>query len=229
MQVVILAAGKGTRLRPLTLHIPKPMIRVEGKNLIEHNLSKLPKEVDEIVFVVGYLSEQIKNHFGTEFEGRKVTYVEQKRALGTGHALFKCKDILRDKFMVMMADDIYSARDLKKMVQESKRKDNIMMVKKATGNFSGGKVILDKNGVLQDIKEVKFKAKNSYINTAVYILTKDIFDYPLVKLDGRNEYGLPQTMLQIRDKHKIYTVEATDWYQLSDLKDLEKIQKILKK
>jgi len=226
MQAVILAAGKGTRLRPVTLHIPKPMIRVLGKNFIEHNLTQLPKEVDELIIVVGYLSEQIMNHFGDEFEGRKVTYVKQKKALGTGHALFACKPYLRGRFMVMMADDIYSADDLKKVLLAG---DNVMMTKKVRGKFTGGRIITDKSGVLKEIREGVHNTRQGHINAAVYVLTKDIFDYPLVKLEGRNEYGLPQTMLQMLDKHQIKTVEAKDWHQVSDLLDLKNIKRILKK
>lgn len=57
MQVVFLAAGEGTRMRPLTYHVPKPMVRAGGKNLLEHNIDALPDTVDEIVIVVGYLAE----------------------------------------------------------------------------------------------------------------------------------------------------------------------------
>ncbi len=92
MQAIILAAGEGTRMYPLTRHVPKPLVRVNGKggvrkSLVEHNIDLLPEEVTELIFVVGYLKEQIINYFGDEFNGRKVIYVDQKKPLGTGHAI----------------------------------------------------------------------------------------------------------------------------------------------
>jgi NDP-sugar pyrophosphorylase family protein len=77
MQCVILAAGKGTRLRPLTDDIPKPLVLVAGKSLLEHIVAALPSAVDELIIVHGYLGEQIKAHCGEFYFGRKVTYVEQ--------------------------------------------------------------------------------------------------------------------------------------------------------
>ena len=82
MQAVILAAGNGTRLRPITNHVPKPMIKIGNKTLLEYNIDNLPSEVDEIIFVIGYLGEQIKDYFGSEFKGKKIKYVEQKELLG---------------------------------------------------------------------------------------------------------------------------------------------------
>jgi len=80
MQCVILAAGKGTRLRPLTENCPKPLVEVGGKTLLDHIVGALPSSVDELIIVTGYLGEMIEAYCGTEFHGRKVTYVTQKRA-----------------------------------------------------------------------------------------------------------------------------------------------------
>lgn len=226
MQVVILAAGKGTRMRPLTLHVPKPMVRVLGKNFIEHNLKQLPKEVDELIIVVGYLSEQIMNHFGDEFEGRKVTYVRQDKLLGTGHALFACQKYIKGKFMVLMADDMYSLKDLKKCLKAG---DNVMMVKKVRGKFQGGNIITDKKGNLLEIKEGTHNSKESFVNTAAYVLTPDIFKYKLEKIKNSKEYGLPQTIVKMSLDYPVKIVEAEDWHQVSSVEDLKKIEKVLKK
>ena len=88
MQCVILAAGKGTRMRPLTEHTPKPLIKVCGKPILQHIVEALPAEIDELILVVGYLEEQIRTFCGAEFCGRKVKYVTQgNSAGGTGDAL----------------------------------------------------------------------------------------------------------------------------------------------
>ena len=71
MQAVILAAGKGTRMRPLTYDIPKPMLPIKGKPVLEYTLSFLPDDIDEVIIVVNYLGKHIKKYFGGRVERKK--------------------------------------------------------------------------------------------------------------------------------------------------------------
>lgn len=142
MQAILLAAGEGTRMRPLTYQVPKPMARANGKNLLEHTISRLPKEIDELIIVVGYLAEQIINHFGDEFEGRKVIYVKQKKLLGTAHALSLCEQHIRGRFIVLMGDDMYSTEDIKNCLEN----EWAWLVKKVRGKFVGGRIMYDSSG-----------------------------------------------------------------------------------
>lgn len=223
MQAVILAAGLGTRLRPLTYHVPKPMIRVAGKNLIEHNLEKLPQEIDEVILVVNYLKEQIINHFGDEFEGRKIKYITQSKPLGTGHALHACQKILDDRFLVLMGDDIYHADDIKKCLQY----ENCMLVQEISGSFSGGRIQLTPEGNLNEIIEGKHKRSSSLVNTGLYVLTSAFFNHELFKAPDKNEYYLPQTMVKMAKDHPIKIEKATKWIQISDLAGLKRAEKLL--
>ena len=70
MQCVILAAGEGTRMRPLTLAMPKPLVPVCGVPLIEHIVRPLPKVIDELIIVIGYKGEMIREYCGEEFMER---------------------------------------------------------------------------------------------------------------------------------------------------------------
>ena len=72
MQAVILAAGEGRRLRPLTLEIPKPLVKVNGKSLLERNMDHLDGLVDEIVLVIGYKGDMIKEKFGDHYGRMKL-------------------------------------------------------------------------------------------------------------------------------------------------------------
>lgn len=112
MQAVILAAGVGIRMRPLTETVPKPLLKVAGKPLIEYTLAALPNEIDEVIIVIGYLGEQIIKHFGESFDGKKIRYVKQKNLEGTARALFEAREFITDRFLVLMSDDIYSKNDI---------------------------------------------------------------------------------------------------------------------
>src|SRR5437773_1914053 len=102
MQAVILCSGHGTRMGELTKDTPKPLLKIKGKTLLEYKLERLPEVVDEIILNIGYLGGKIKAEIGPNFNGKKVTYVEDKFIQGTAKALWQAKDILRGRFLVIM-------------------------------------------------------------------------------------------------------------------------------
>lgn len=224
MQAVFLAAGLGTRLRPITYHLPKPMIRIAGKNLLEHNLDQLPDEIREIVIVVGHLSPQIENHFGDEYNGRKVRYIKQRKFLGTGCALGLCKDILKDRFLVMMGDDIYCRQDMEECLKFSQA----MLVKEISGKFMGGRIKLNIDGHLEDIVEGIHNRKKNLVNAALYVINEHFFDYKPELIAGGKEFGLPQTLVKMSKQYPIHIVKANFWLQINDLKGLKSAEKVLK-
>src|SRR3989344_8009398 len=117
MQAVILAAGLGTRMGKLTKDTPKPLLKINNETLLEHNFRAMPDEIDEVMLVIGYLGGQIRKKIGDEFEGKKIIYLEQKELKGTAHALFQCKDLLEDRFLVIHGDDLYSKTDLAELIK----------------------------------------------------------------------------------------------------------------
>jgi len=225
MQAVILAAGRGTRLRPLTYHVPKSMIRIAGKNLIEHNIAALPKEVDEVVLVIGYLGEQIINHFGDKYENKKIIYIKQQKLFGTGHALSACESVLKDKFLVLMGDDIYSEKDINKCLKHK----NCILAQKVKNRFTGGRIILNSQGFLKEIIEGIHKKNEGLVNTGLYVLTKNFFNYELVKLKDKKEYGLPQTLVKMAVDYPVFIEKAESWLQISSLAGLKNAEKILRR
>ena len=106
MQAVILAGGLGTRLRPLTKTVPKPMVPVGGTPYLEYQLRLLREQaITDIVLLTGYLGEQIEEHFGDGSRfGLSIRYSREDSPLGTGGALRIAKPLLADSFLVIYGD-----------------------------------------------------------------------------------------------------------------------------
>jgi len=107
-KAVILAGGKGTRLRPLTYEIPKALIPIDGKTITEHLLDLFKKyDINNIILAVGYMREKIKNYYGDGAKfGVNLSYIEEKKPLGTAGPLKLAKDILRETFIVSNGDEL---------------------------------------------------------------------------------------------------------------------------
>lgn len=223
MQAVILAAGSGTRLKPLTDITPKQLLEVGGVSIIERSLNELPKEIDEIIIVIGYLGGMIKEKLGEKFRKKPIRYVEQKKKLGTAHALQICNSYLKGKFLVLMGDDIYNIKDIKKCIKN----DLSLLVYESNESFTGNEVLIDSDNCFKGLNKVKNK-KPALINTGLYVLDRSFFNYDLVKLEKSEEYGLPQTMASISKKYKIKIENTKNWVQINTPKDLEIANKILK-
>lgn len=211
-------------MKELTKEIPKPLLLIEGQTILGHNFAALPDEIDEVVLVVGYLGDKIREYIGDNFAGKKVTYIEQKELQGTGHALFLCQLLLKDTFLVMMGDDIYSKPDLELLARERApavlawelQKDDMLNDRQAI-------MKLNEFGELEDIIERQPAIKGALVNTGAYLLDKRIFSYPLVSAGiPAEEFGLPQTFMQmVRDGVKMKVLRATNWKRVVVPEDLQ--------
>ena len=115
MKAIILAAWRGTRMRPLTNTTPKPLIPILGKPILEHNLEHIYWSVDEIIIVIKYLWEQIKDYFWDNFKWTKITYFEQWEDKWTWWAI---KGIhFSWDFLLLNWDSIFEWTDLKSLIE----------------------------------------------------------------------------------------------------------------
>ena len=227
MQAVILAAGRGTRMRELTDSKPKGLLEVAGTPLLEYTLDALPDTVDEVILVIGHLGGMIHDHFGGEYSGKCVLYVEQEVLNGTAGALWQAKEILKDRFLVMMGDDMYGRDDVARIASA---KDWAMGVEESAAVAEGGQVLLDPKGRITKILEGHHKGEQGLISTNLFFLDTRIFSCPLVpKAPDSPEFGLPQTALAAADQLKIplEAITATSWIQISSPEDLQKAEELL--
>ena len=228
MQAVILAAGRGERMRPLTDKTPKPMLRLLNKPILNYTFRALPNEIDEVILVVGYKQNQIKSYFKNEFLGKKVKYVNSP-IVGTGGALHYAKDVLKRRFMVLMGDDLYEKKDL----QDCLKNDWSLLVAQAKGREHKrlGKIELDENNNFKSISgsEDIFDDEVRFLNCGAYVLKTDFFKYPLVKLKKSQETGLPQTLVKAAKDYDVKVVRASSWFPVCWPDDLVKAEEFLKK
>jgi len=218
-----MAAGLGTRLRPLTETTPKPLLEVAGRPILERLIESLPREVDEVILVVGYLKEKISNHFGNQWDKRRIVYREQVGLKGTGHAVHACRDLICGRFLVLNGDCLYDAASLRKLV----RRDLAILAIRLTepGNFS----VLGTGGTLRlkNISDPVLASVDSLINAGAYALDERFFDEPLVQLKNSTEFGLPQTLAAMAQKYPVAIIEAEEWFHIGTPEDLREASEII--
>ncbi len=125
-----MAAGEWSRMRPLTDNTPKPLLRICGKTIIEHNIDPLLEEFDEIFMIVRYKSECFREYFGDEYKGKKIHYIQQGEVMGTGAAILELEWHITWEFLIISGDDLYDADDIRSLATQTgyatlcKRVDN---------------------------------------------------------------------------------------------------------
>lgn len=223
MKVVILAAGKGLRLRPFTEHHPKGLVPVNGMPLLRWALENLPKNTDEIFIIIGWLGEQIKQEFGNTYNGIPISYFEQSPINGTGSALHTVKSKLTGKFLVINGDDLYWQEDLQKLTDV---KDWGILAKKTQSPIAGSLEV--KRDEVIGIKENNSR-ELKWQNCGSYLLDANFFELPLVQIPVREEkeYSLPHTIINNQKTHSIALVEATKWLPLGTPEELAKAKDFL--
>lgn len=202
MQAVILAAGKGERMRPLTDSMPKVMLPVANKPILQHSLEALRGLVNEVILIVGYRHEDIRSYFGTDFMGMDITYVMQDKQLGTGHALLQAKPFVKGKFLFMMGDNLYERNDIK----ECLRHDYSILTRKVDNPRIFG-ICEARNSLLVGIEEKPEHPKSDLANAALYVLDRRIFEQGMKK-SRRGEYEVVDAVNSLAQETDIHVVES---------------------
>ncbi len=208
----MLAAGNSTRLYPLTLTKPKPMLKVAGKTILEHNLIQLEGLADEVIIVIGYKEEMIKRFIGESFGKMKISYIEEKERLGTAHALGMAEGKVKGSFIVMYGDDLYGAEDIKNCLAHK----NCILAKKVADPSRFGVLLLE-NGKVKKIVEKPKEFITDLANTGLYVLSEDIFAaIKNVKKSSRNEFELTDAISELAGQTEVNYEEVKDfWHAVS--------------
>ena len=223
MQCVLLCAGAGTRLRPLTETIPKPLVCVAGEPILTHIVRALPGQIDELILVVGYRQAQIRAFCGAEFLGRRVRYVEQANfAGGTGEALGCARDLLTDRFLFMYADDIHGVDALTAVVAC----EHGMLAAYSETPERFGVLRQNADGTLASIDEKPAQPASNLINIGGFVVTPRIFDYRVDRTAG-GELLVTDLLTAYAAEHPVAIIEQPLWLPIGYPDDIPHAETIL--
>ena len=217
MKAVVLAAGEGTRLRPLTADKPKGMVEVEGEPILTHCFEQLATlGADELIVVVGYRKQDIIEHYGDEFEGIPITYTHQREQKGLAHGLLTAADHIEDDFMLMLGDNVFSA-NLEDVVrrQREDRADAAFLVEEVPWEEASRYGVCDTNqyGEVTDVVEKPDDPPSNLVMTGFYTFTPAIFHAcHLVQPSNRGEYEISEAIdLLIQSGRTIDAIGLDGW------------------
>lgn len=180
MKAIILAGGAGTRLRPLTLNIPKALVDIQGKTMTEHLFDLFKRHgITEVVMTVGYLKDKIKNYYGDGSKfGMNISYIDEDEPLGTAGALRKIKHLLTEPFIVTNGDELKDI-DIDNMLRLHRKENGhgTIALTKVDDPSKYGVARLEGNKILEFVeKPKKEEAPSKLINSGFYILEPEIID-----------------------------------------------------
>ena len=217
MKAVVLGAGLGKRLSSVTASMPKVLLKVGEKTLIEHNVDKLRKiGINDIAVVIGYKGEMVK-----EVLGNSVTYYEQREQLGTAHAFLCAEKFIDEPYFLGINGDMFFTDPLTDFI---KLKPPAVAVYHFEDTRRFGRMEI-KDGRLVTVKEKTEEGGPGFINAGVYLFPKQVFE--LIRktpLSPRKEYEITDTVQMMIDqglKFTVYNLKGF-WTDIAYLTDLEK-------
>ncbi len=230
MKAVVLAAGEGTRLKPITLTRPKHLIRVGGKPLLEHCLNALKAAgIEETLIVIHYMGDAIRTYFGDGKNfGLRISYVEQKEVLGTGNAVSIAEPYVKEDFVLVYGDLLFSVDALKKVVaiHEREKPAATMAVVPVEKPENYGIVELENSRVKNIIeKPSRDKAPTNLANAGIYVFSTEIFEkIKQTKASVRGEWEITDAISLLLKEKTVLGVEISkdEWLDIGRPWDLLK-------
>lgn len=174
-QAIILAAGEGQRLRPFTAVMPKVMLRIADRPILEYVIEALTENgIRRIIMVVGYRKDQVQDYFGSgQNFGVEIKYVVQSQQLGVGHAIKQAEALADDRFMVIMGDNMVDPETIESLAQATPE----TILTKTIEDSSRYKSVLLRDGKVYDIITPSLEQISGPIDVGAYVFSSKIFGY----------------------------------------------------
>lgn len=222
MKAIILAGGRGKRLKPITDYVPKPLVPIKNIPIIEWQIKYLKKfGIDEVIICSGYKTKMMENYLGMKDLGVKIKFSVEKSPLGTGGAIKKAGKMIKDKEFFVINGDTLTNIDLKKLAKVS----NVIAAIELKTKYG---ILKTKGEKIINFREKK-EISDTWMNAGIYHLQKNI----LKELPDKGD--IEKTLFpNYAKKGKLNTVKFKNskWYSVDSFKDMEdcasEIEKIIK-
>jgi dTDP-glucose pyrophosphorylase len=234
-KAVILAAGRGTRMRELTADLPKPMIEVRGKPVLQHIVEGLRDAgICELLIVVGYRGDTVRNFLGDSSRYEiAIQYATQTVQDGTGRVVDLARDFVRDTpFVLSYGDILVDPTNYKRVVSLPDNVEAIITVTRGEDVSKGGAVFLNEQMDLVDIREKSRPGQTTspWYNAGIYAFRPSIFEFTAqLKPSPRGEYELTDAIRELAQSgKKVQALELTgEWADVRDPEILAKLNQSL--
>jgi len=241
MQAIILAAGQGTRLLPLTKDMPKCLVNVNGKSMLERQLDSLAlsKKIKEVIIVIGYKGQMIKEQIGNVYQGMEIKYVENDdyEISNNIYSFYLADQLINDNFILLESDIVFEPELLKDI---SKFENSALLGKYKP--FMNGAAATVKKGMVHDIimtshQPKNFKISDKYKTINIYTFTHDFYFKYIrpylslhIKTFGATDYYefVLKTLINIHAEVKANIITKAKWYEIDSKEDLKEAEKMFK-
>lgn len=207
MQTIILTAGRGTRMRPLSDTMPKPMLPLADKPIAAHVAdTAVAAGAEKLVFTVGYRSDVVEAFFGAEHRGVPVEYAVQKDQVGTADAVSAAIEHVDGPFTVLNGDNVYDEQSLSNLFQHV---PSVGFTRVETPEEYG--VLTMDGDVVTDIVEKPNRPASNVVNTGAYAFPESVRDHLDVPASERGEHELTDVLQRVLGDYTVTGIEFEKW------------------
>ncbi len=223
MKAIVLAAGEGKRMLPLTLTVPKPMLMIGGQTVLDHIFEGFPEEITEAIIVVRYLGEKIREYCGDMFHGRPVRYVEGSEK-GNAYSFLAASPFVapQERVMALYADEMPSRENMEKCLSH----EYSWLVKETLRPKAAGVVELRPDGTIERIVEKSENPPSNMAAIGLMVLPGPIFAIQ-PEQNHNGEYYFTSMANKIFPKTNVYAVLTSGGCSLTKPEDIPKVEAFL--